>query len=169
MSSAASSLAPRPGAQSAADPGATQRPLTTSEPSTSALLTVMLRSAPQISDLFFSPGKPPMVEVNGKLMEVGKKALTPEQTLQIASDLLANNTYAQKNLHDHGSCDVSYSLPGTSRFRVNIFMQRGTHAVVMSVIPARVPTFDELKLPQELRQIAELRNGIVLVTGPTGS
>jgi twitching motility protein PilT len=169
MSSAASSLAPRPGAQSAGDPGATQRPLTTSKPSTSALLTVMLRSAPQISDLFFSPGKPPMVEVNGKLMEVGKKALTPEHTLQIASDLLANNTYAQKNLHDHGSCDVSYSLPGTSRFRVNIFMQRGTHAVVMRVIPARVPTFDELKLPQELRQIAELRNGIVLVTGPTGS
>lgn len=110
-----------------------------------------------------------MVEVNGKLLEVGKRALTPEQTLQIASDLVGNNIYAQKNLHDHGSCDVSYSLPGTSRFRVNVFMQRGTHAVVMRVIPARVPTFDELKLPQELRQIAALRNGIVLVTGPTGS
>ena len=110
-----------------------------------------------------------MVEVNGKLMEVGKKALTPEQTLHIASDLVGNNVYAQKNLHDHGSCDVSYSLAGTSRFRVNVFMQRGTHAVVMRVIPARVPTFDELKLPAELRQIAGLRNGIVLVTGPTGS
>ena len=110
-----------------------------------------------------------MVEVNGKLLEVGKRALTPEQTLQIANDLVGNNIYAQKNLHDHGSCDVSYSLPGTSRFRVNVFMQRGTHAVVMRVIPARVPTFDELKLPPELRQIAALRNGIVLVTGPTGS
>lgn len=110
-----------------------------------------------------------MVEVNGKLMEVGKKALTPEQTLHIASDLVGNNVYAQKNLHDHGSCDVSYSLAGTSRFRVNVFMQRGTHAVVMRVIPARVPTFDELQLPAELRQIAGLRNGIVLVTGPTGS
>ena len=110
-----------------------------------------------------------MVEVNGKLMEVGKNALTPEQTLHIANDLVGNNAFARKNLHDHGSCDVSYSLAGTSRFRVNVFMQRGTHAVVMRVIPARIPTFDELKLPAELRHIAGLRNGIVLVTGPTGS
>jgi len=110
-----------------------------------------------------------MVEVNGKLMEVGKKALTPEQTRQIADDLIGHNSHAKKNLHDHGSCDVSYSLAGTSRFRVNVFMQRGTHAVVMRVIPGRIPSFDELKLPAELRQIAGLRNGIVLVTGPTGS
>ena len=129
----------------------------------------MLRTAPQISDLFFSPGKPPLVEVHGKLAQVGGRALTPDDTRRIANDLIGDNQYAQKNLREHGSCDVSYSLPGASRFRVNVFMQRGTCAVVMRVIPSRIPSFDELNLPAELRNIAGLRNGIVLVTGPTGS
>ena len=136
---------------------------------TAALLVVMLRTAPQISDLFFSPGKPPMVEVNGKLAQVGGRALTPEDTRIIADDLIGGNEYARKNLQEQGSCDVSYSLAGSSRFRVNVFMQRGTCAVVMRVIPSRIPGFEELKLPQELKNIAGLRNGIVLVTGPTGS
>ncbi|HEY4661624.1 MAG TPA: PilT/PilU family type 4a pilus ATPase [Terriglobales bacterium] len=129
----------------------------------------MLRSAPKISDLFFSPGKPPMVEVNGTLAPVGARILTPDDTRHIASELIANNKHALGNLKDQGSCDVSYSLAGASRFRVNVFMQRGTCAVVMRVIPSRVPTFAELNLPAELQQITGLRNGIVLVTGPTGS
>jgi twitching motility protein PilT len=129
----------------------------------------MLKSATKISDLFFSPGKPPMVEVNGKLAPVGARVLTPDDTRHISSELIANNKHALGNLKDHGSCDVSYSLPGSSRFRVNVFMQRGTCAVVMRVIPSRVPSFEELHLPDELQQIVGLRNGIVLVTGPTGS
>jgi twitching motility protein PilT len=129
----------------------------------------MLRSAPKISDLFFSPGKPPMVEVNGTLAPVGARILTPDDTRHIASELIANNKHSLGNLKDQGSCDVSYSLAGSSRFRVNVFMQRGTCAVVMRVIPSRVPTFAELNLPAELQQITGLRNGIVLVTGPTGS
>ena len=137
--------------------------------STAALLAAMLKSATKISDLFFSPGKPPMVEVNGKLAPVGARILTPDDTRHIASELIANNKHALGNLKDHGSCDVSYSLPGSSRFRVNVFMQRGTCAVVMRVIPSRVPSFEELHLPDELQQIVGLRNGIVLVTGPTGS
>jgi twitching motility protein PilT len=137
--------------------------------STPALLAAMLRSAPKISDLFFSPGKPPMVEVNGKLAPVGARTLTPDDTRHISSELIGNNKHALGNLKDQGSCDVSYSLPGSSRFRVNVFMQRGTCAVVMRVIPSRVPGFEELNLPSELRQIIGLRNGIVLVTGPTGS
>jgi twitching motility protein PilT len=137
--------------------------------STPALLAAMLRSAPKISDLFFSPGKPPMVEVNGKLAPVGARTLTPDDTRHISSELIGNNKHALGNLKDQGSCDVSYSLPGSSRFRVNVFMQRGTCAVVMRVIPSRVPSFEELNLPSELRQIIGLRNGIVLVTGPTGS
>lgn len=137
--------------------------------STPALLAAMLRSAPKISDLFFSPGKPPLVEVNGRLANVGSRALTPEMTRQIATDLIGANTHALDHLREHGSCDVSYSLAGTSRFRVNVFMQRGSHAIVMRVIPSRVPAFDELQLPAELKNIAGLRNGIVLVTGPTGS
>jgi len=133
------------------------------------LLGGMLRSAPKISDLFFSPGKPPMVEVNGKLKPIGGRSLTPDDTRHIAAELIGNNEYALGNLRDQGSCDVSYSLAGTSRFRVNVFMQRGTCAIVMRVIPSAVPTFADLNLPAELQNIVGLRNGIVLVTGPTGS
>jgi twitching motility protein PilT len=137
--------------------------------STAALLTAMLRSSAKISDLFFSPGKPPMIEVNGRLVATGPRALTPEDTRHIASELIGGNQTALDNLREQGSCDVSYSLPGASRFRVNVFMQRGTRAIVMRVIPSKVPSFEELSLPEELKQIVGVRNGIVLVTGPTGS
>jgi twitching motility protein PilT len=80
-----------------------------------------------------------------------------------------SNQNAIDNLKELGSCDVSYSLPGANRFRVNVFMQRGTCAVVMRVIPGKVPDFEVLNLPAELGKIVGLRNGIVLVTGPTGS
>jgi len=138
--------------------------------STPDLLAVMLRVSPKISDLFFSPGKPPLVEINGKLVPAGAaRVLTPEDTRRIASDLMGNNEDAIGNLRKLGSSDVSYSLPGANRFRVNIFMQRGTCAVVMRVIPGKVPDFESLNLPAELGKIVGLRNGIVLVTGPTGS
>jgi twitching motility protein PilT len=138
--------------------------------STPTLLAAMLRTSAKISDLFFSPGKPPLVEINGKLTPAGAtRALTGEDTRRIASDLIGNNEDARDNLSKLGSCDVSYSLPGSNRFRVNIFMQRGTCAVVMRVIPGKVPDFESLNLPAELGKIVGLRNGIVLVTGPTGS
>jgi twitching motility protein PilT len=137
---------------------------------TPALLAAMLRTSAKISDLFFSPGKPPLVEVNGKLVPAGAaRSLTCEDTRRIASDLMGDNEDAREKLKKVGSCDVSYSLPGASRFRVNIFMQRGTCAVVMRVIPGKVPDFESLNLPFELGKIVGLRNGIVLVTGPTGS
>jgi len=130
----------------------------------------MLKTSPKVSDLFFSPGKPPLVEINGKLVLAGaSRALTSEDTRRIAADFMANNQHATDNLKTLGSCDVSYSLPGSSRFRVNIFMQRGTCAIVMRVIPGKVPDFETLNLPAELQKIVGLRNGIVLVTGPTGS
>jgi twitching motility protein PilT len=137
--------------------------------STPALLAAMLRKSAKISDLFFSPGKPPMVEINGRLTPTGPRALTPDDTRHIAAELIGNNKHALENLREQGSCDVSYSLPGASRFRVNVFMQRGSCAIVMRVIPSKVPGFEELNLPAELQQIVGLRNGIVLVTGPTGS
>src|SRR5207237_2347358 len=68
-----------------------------------------------------------------------------------------------------GSTDVSYSLPSRTRFRVNIFQQRGTYSIVMRVIPTEIPTLEALSLPAQLADIADLKNGIVLVTGPTGS
>src|SRR5947207_3141407 len=137
--------------------------------STPALLAAMLRKSAKISDLFFSPGKPPMVEINGSLAPTGPRALTADDTRHIASELIGSNKHALDNLREQGSCDVSYSLPGASRFRVNVFMQRGSCAIVMRVIPSKVPSFEELNLPAELQQIVGLRNGIVLVTGPTGS
>jgi twitching motility protein PilT len=138
--------------------------------STPALLASMLKTSTKVSDLFFSPGKPPLVEINGKLAPTGaSRPLTTEDTRRIATDLIGDNQHATENLKQLGSCDVSYSLPGSNRFRVNVFMQRGTCAVVMRVIPGKVPEFESLNLPSELAKIVELRNGIVLVTGPTGS
>jgi twitching motility protein PilT len=138
--------------------------------STPDVLAAMLRTSTKISDLFFSPGKPPLVEIGGKLSPAGTtRVLTSEDTRRIASDLIGKNQNAIDNLKEFGSCDVSYSLPGAHRFRVNIFMQRGSCAVVMRVIPGKVPEFESLHLPAELLKIVDLRNGIVLVTGPTGS
>jgi len=136
---------------------------------TPVLLTAMLQTSSRISDLFLSPGKPPMVEINGRLAPTGPRALSADDTRRIAGDLIGDNKHALASLRELGSCDVSYSLPNSARFRVNIFMQRGSCAVVMRVIPGKIPDFASLNLPDELRQIADLRNGVVLVTGPTGS
>jgi twitching motility protein PilT len=130
----------------------------------------MLKLSPKISDLFFTPGKPPLVEISGKLTPGAPiRPLTIDDTQRIAAELIGNNPHALSNLKELGSCDVSYSLPGANRFRVNVFMQRGSCAIVMRVIPGVVPDFDMLNLPAELKKVVELRNGIVLVTGPTGS
>ena len=82
---------------------------------------------------------------------------------------MADNQLASDLLRSQGACDLSYSLPGKSRFRVNIFRQRGTCAIVMRVIAGDVPNFEKLNLPAQLKEITQLKNGIVLVTGPTGS
>ena len=125
-----------------------------------------------MSDLIFSPGRPPQVEVSGQLYGVkvpGLSSLTAADTARIAKDLLGENKVAAQALADDGATDLSYSISGVGRFRTNIFRQRGSHAIVMRAIATRVPTFEELSLPDELRKIAQLKNGIVLVTGPTGS
>src|ERR1700731_3532100 len=141
-------------------------------PPTPALLLAMLQVSSHVSDLIFSPGSHPHVEVSGQLVPVkmpGVSALSPGDTLRIAQELIGDNQQATATLQKQGSCDISYSLPGTARFRVNIFVQRGTHAIVMRVIPKSIPSFAELKLPEQLADIANLKNGIVLITGPTGS
>jgi twitching motility protein PilT len=139
---------------------------------TPALLLAMLGVNTRVSDLILSPGSFPMVELSGKLTAVkvsGVAALTPEDTRRIAYELIANNKQATDSLQNLGSCDISYRVPGHCRFRVNIFQQRGSHAIVMRVIPQVIPTLADLNLPPQLAEIADLRNGIVLVTGPTGS
>ena len=139
---------------------------------TPTIISAMLKSAAHISDLIFSPGRLPQVESSGELVGVSipsVQVLRAEDTARIAADLIGNNKQAVEKLRQDGSCDISYSLPKLSRFRVNIFTQRGSYAIVMRVIPSKVPTFADLKLPPQLREVAGLRNGIVLVTGPTGS
>lgn len=139
---------------------------------TPSIIAAMLRASPKISDLIFSPGRAPQIEANGQLVQLkipGVGLLGSEDTARIAADLIGRNAHAVDKLKQEGSCDISYSLPKVSRFRVNIFTQRGSCAIVMRVIASNVPDFNSLNLPNQLAEAAELRPGIVLVTGPTGS
>jgi twitching motility protein PilT len=132
----------------------------------------MLLVSDKISDLNFTVGQPPQVEINGKLTAVsplGLQKLSPYQTEVIAMTLMHGNSDAAERLARTGTADLSYSLPSRTRFRVNIFQQRGSYSIVMRVIPTDIPTLKSLGLPAQLAEIAELRNGIVLLTGPTGS
>ena len=139
---------------------------------TPALIALMLESSPGISDLIFSPSRPPQVERHGELVPVavpGLALLQADDTAQVARDLIGTNEHALRTLKEQGACDFSYAMPGRARFRVNVFRQRGTFAAVLRVIPTKIPTLAELNLPASLSEIASLKNGIVLVTGPTGS
>jgi twitching motility protein PilT len=149
-------------------------PLTAAPPpfSTPAVIGAMLDSGSGISDLIFSPGRPPQVEKHGELSPVNIRELSvlhQPDTARLARDIIGDNPIALRALQDQGASDLSYSLAERARFRVNIFRQRGSFAIVMRVIAPRIPTLAELGLPKALADIAPLKNGIVLVTGPTGS
>lgn len=136
------------------------------------VLNRMLAVDPKVSDLIFSPGRPPQVELTGDLQGVpipGLEKLKAPQIKAMADLLLNGNLQGSETLEKKGSTDVSYSVNGLCRFRVNIFKQRGTYAIVMRVIPTTPPKWEDLNLPAAIRAVADLKNGIVLVTGPTGS
>jgi twitching motility protein PilT len=136
------------------------------------VLQRMLAVSDKVSDLIFSPGRAPQVELMGELQPVpvpGLEKLLPPHTAALAKLIIGNHSNAYETLEKTGSADLSFSAPGFARFRVNIFMQRGTHAIVMRVIPNRPPQWSDFNLPVALKEIAELKNGVVLVTGPTGS
>jgi twitching motility protein PilT len=139
---------------------------------TDTIIKTMLDVGTGISDLIFSPGRPPQVERYGELVEVkvdGLPTLRQEDTAGIAQDLIRGNETVLRTLKDSGSTDLSYMLPERCRFRVNVFRQRGTFAIVMRVIASRIPSIAELGLPPAVGDCSTLKNGIVLVTGPTGS
>ncbi len=136
------------------------------------IIEQMLLVSDNVSDLNFSTAQKPQVEISGTLYSVaplGLGRLTPFQTEMITMAILRGNPEAAAQLARHGTADLSYSLPARCRFRVNIFQQRGSYSIVMRVIPFETPTLDSLNLPTQLADLCELRNGIVLVTGPTGS
>ena len=137
-----------------------------------AILEAMLKMSDRVSDLNFSVGRQPQVEIDGQLVSVnfpGLPRLTPYQTEMIAMHMLRGDRELTRTLLMNGSVDLSYSIPQKTRFRVNIFAQRGTYAIVLRVIPEGIPSLESLNLPEELANICKLKNGIVLVTGPTGS
>ena len=132
----------------------------------------MLAAGANVSDLLFSPGRPPQVELSGDLEGVhinGLEVLKPQHIKAFAEIMLDGNQQGADAFDQKGSADISYGVPGMCRFRVNIFKQRGSHAIVMRVIPSSPPDWRSLGLPPSVLNSAELKNGLVLVTGPTGS
>lgn len=137
------------------------------------ILTRLLDSNKDVSDINLTVGKPMQVESSGQLISVDMKPyfkeLTPYQTETIALNLVDNDRRLTKNLIEHGSCDLSYSLPGKARFRVNIFSQSGNYSVVLRKLESKVPTIEEMQLPESFFDVAKETNGIVIVTGATGT
>jgi twitching motility protein PilT len=137
------------------------------------ILTAMLESHDNVSDLNFTVEKPLQVESSGELVPVSLNPpihrLTPFQTEILALNLIGGDRRLTKILLSTGSCDTSYQLAGKARFRVNIFSQKGYISSVMRQLATRVPTVEEMKLPPAFRKMAEERNGLILVTGATGS
>ena len=112
-----------------------------------AILEAMLKMSERVSDLNFSVGRQPQVEIDGQLVPVnfpGLPRLTPYQTEMIAMHMLRGDKDLMRTLLQSGSVDLSYSIPQKTRFRVNIFSQRGTYAIVLRVIPEGIPTLEKL-------------------------
>ncbi|MDY6971092.1 MAG: PilT/PilU family type 4a pilus ATPase [Thermodesulfobacteriota bacterium] len=140
---------------------------------TDYILTTMLESHDNVSDLNFTADKPLQVESSGQLMPVSTEPpidrLTPFQSEIIALNLIGGDRRLTRTLVNEGACDSSYQLAGKARFRVNVFSQKGCYSIVMRQLATRVPTIEELNLPPAFFKMTEEKNGIVLVTGATGS
>ncbi len=136
------------------------------------IIEQMLLISDNVSDLNFSCGQKPQVEISGSLYSaspMGLGKLTAFQTETIAMAIMRDNPEAATQLARTGTADLSWSLPSKCRFRVNIFQQRNSFSIVMRVIPHEIPSFESLKVPLQLEEMCHLRNGLILVTGPTGS
>jgi twitching motility protein PilT len=137
------------------------------------LLTAMLDSHDNVSDLNITVERPLQVESSGELVPVAVKpaidALTPFQTEIMALNIINGDRRLCQYLVEQGSCDTSYALPGRARFRVNVFAQRGNLSIVLRKLETRIPTIEELKLPEAFRKMPSEKNGLILVTGATGS
>ncbi|MBI5209776.1 MAG: PilT/PilU family type 4a pilus ATPase [Elusimicrobia bacterium] len=137
------------------------------------ILETMLFSFPNVSDLNISVDRPPQVEASGQLTRVrfdpAIDNLTPFQTEVIALNLIGSNRRLAKMLLEQGSCDSSYYLEGKARFRVNIFSQRGNYSIVLRKLETKIASLKELALPPAFGKMTQEKNGLILVTGGTGS
>jgi twitching motility protein PilT len=137
------------------------------------ILSKMLDSHDNVSDLNFTPGKPLQVESSGQLAAVNIEpdfnVLTPFQTEVIALNLINNNRKLMETLIREGSCDLSYQLGNKARFRVNIFSRSARYSIVLRKLETQIPTIEELLLPKAFHRMSEEKNGIIFVTGATGS
>ena len=137
------------------------------------IMTTMLASQPEVSDLLFTSDRPPQVESYGELKPVTLDPpipkLTPFQIETIAMNMIGENLWQIEDLLRHGSCDASYALSDKARFRVNVFSQRGNYSIVCRQLNTKIPTLEQLKLPRTLLQLPREKTGLVLVSGATGS
>jgi len=137
------------------------------------MMSAMLASQPEVSDLLFTTDRPPQVESYGELKPVKLDPpldrLTPFQIESIAMNIIGDNLWQIEDLLRHGSCDASYALSDQARFRVNVFSQRGNYSIVCRQLNTKIPTLEQLKLPTTLLKLPREKTGLVLVTGATGS
>lgn len=119
------------------------------------------------SDIHITVGVPPVMRLNGELKYYGKDSLKPSDTEAMAKAIIPPDLW--QTFKDKGELDFSYSIPGVSRFRVNAYHQRACISLAIRVVPTEIPTLEKLHLPESLKAIAEKPQGLVLVTGPTGS
>ncbi|HEU17839.1 MAG TPA: PilT/PilU family type 4a pilus ATPase [Deltaproteobacteria bacterium] len=136
------------------------------------ILGKMLDSHDNVSDLNITVGKPFQVESSGQLLTVLSppfSELTPFQTEILALNLINQDRRLTEILVREGSCDASYELPGKARFRANIFSQRGNYSAVLRKLETQIPTIDQMSLPKVFHKMAGELNGIILITGATGS
>lgn len=119
------------------------------------------------SDLHITVSLPPMMRINGELKAYGDEPLSPADTFDIAKQILTENQLSV--LQEKGEVDLSYVLPNVSRFRVNVYKQRGSYGIAFRVISIKIPTLDELGFPDTLKEMSLKPRGLFLVTGPTGS
>jgi len=142
-------------------------------PELDQILTTMLASQPEVSDLLFTTDRPPQVESYGELKPVvfdpPIEKLTPFQNETIALNIVGDNLWQIEDLIRHGSCDASYALYDKARFRVNVFSQRGNYSTVCRQLSTEIPTLEKLKFPDILKQLPREKTGLILVTGATGS
>ena len=143
------------------------------KPEIDHILTKMLESNVDISDIILTVDKPLQVYSAGQLVGVQLRPhferLTPFQTEIFALNLINQDKRLMEALIKEGSCDLSYELPGIARFRVNIFSQLGNYSIVLRKLETQVPSCADLSLPEAFYKIAYEKNGIVLITGATGT